>query len=111
MREKFEKFPLNILISLVFLAISFFLLKEENLRQKQRILGLKTEINASQNEIFAWEQILLERPNFRDGWIELAVLYLKNGNKEKAKECLEKAKNLDPLNETILNFKKIIENL
>jgi len=33
------------------------------------------------------------------------------GNKQKAKEALDKARQLDPINETVLSFEKILEGL
>ena len=75
----------------------------------QKILGQQTQIRADQQTITAWEQILEERPDYRDGWIQLAAAYYKIGERLKAKQALEKAKALDPNNETILNFEKFLE--
>lgn len=80
----------------------------ENQRTAQKILGAQTHLKLDQKIITYWEQILEERPDYRDGWIQLAAAYLKTGEKSKAKEALSRAKTLDPTNETILNFEKLI---
>jgi len=81
----------------------------ENKKQEQKILGLQTQLKADQQTIAAWEQILEERPDYRDGWIQLAAAYYKIGDKQKAKEALQKAKLIDPDNEIILNFEKFLD--
>ncbi len=109
--KKAKRIPKNIILAFLFLVVSFFLLKSENNRINKRVLGLQTQLKTDQKTAFDWEQILAERPNYRDGWIQLAAIYHKLGNKEKAMEALEQAKLLDPTNETILSFEKILEGL
>lgn len=46
--------------------------------------------------IAVWERIIEEKPNYRDGYLQLAYLHYKLYENEKAKECLEKAIELDP---------------
>ncbi|MGB9911659.1 MAG: hypothetical protein ACPLKP_03655 [Microgenomates group bacterium] len=46
--------------------------------------------------INGWERILEKYPNYRDGWLQLAVLTYKNSQEEKTKESLKKALSLDP---------------
>lgn len=46
--------------------------------------------------IAAWKEIMEGKPDYRDGWIQLAVLHYKLYENEKAKECLNKALELDP---------------
>ena len=108
--KKAKKIPHNIILALIFVTVSLFLLKEENNRRSQRILGLQTKLHADQRAAFDWEQILAERPDYRDGWIQLAAICYKLGDKEKARDTLSRAKALDPYNETILSFEKILEN-
>lgn len=107
--KKAKRLPYNVVLSLIFVVVSLFLLKEENDRRNQRILGLQTELKTDQKTVFDWEQILTERPDYRDGWIYLSASYYKLGNKEKAKQALGRAKTLDPTNETILSFEELLE--
>lgn len=104
-----QEIPKSFLLSLAVFLASIFLVNLENQRLSQKILGQQTQIKADQQTITAWEQILEERPDYRDGWIQLAAAYYKIGERLRAKEALEKAKALDPNNETILNFEKFLE--
>jgi cytochrome c-type biogenesis protein CcmH/NrfG len=104
----FKKIPKKFILSLIFYLGSMLLVTIENKKQEQKILGIQTQLKADQQTIAAWEQILEERPNYRDGWIQLAAAYYKIGDKQKAKEALQKAKELDPTNEVVLNFEKLI---
>lgn len=59
--------------------------------------------------ITAWEQIITEKPNYRDGYLQLTYLYYKLYETEKAKECLQKALELDPNFEPALELEKLIK--
>lgn len=108
--RKAKKIPKNIILSFLFCAVALLLLRAENKRMHQAILGLQTRLKADSQEAFSWEQLLNERPDYRDGWIQLAAVYHKLGDTAKAKEALLRAKALDPTNETILSFEKLLEN-
>lgn len=58
--------------------------------------------------ISAWEKIVAEKPNYRDGYLQLAFLYYKIQEDTKAKENLTKALKLDPNFEPTLKLQKII---
>ncbi|MBU3956928.1 hypothetical protein KKI19_01420 [Patescibacteria group bacterium] len=60
--------------------------------------------------ITAWEKIVSEKPNYRDGYLQLAYLHYKLYENEKAQECLEKAIELDPNYELARELKKILED-
>jgi cytochrome c-type biogenesis protein CcmH/NrfG len=107
--QLWQEIPKSFLLSLTIFLVSIFLVNQENQKMSQKILGQQTQIRADQQTITAWEQILEERPDYRDGWIQLAAAYYKIGERLKAKQALEKAKALDPNNETILNFEKFLE--
>jgi len=107
--KKAKSIPKNLVLASLFFILSLFLLHDVNQRKTNRVLGLQTQLQADQKTAFAWEQILAERPNYRDGWIQLAAIYSKLGYREKALEALNRARQLDPNNETILSFEKILE--
>lgn len=100
----------SLLISLILVIITFFLVNLQNQQVNQKILGLQTQLKTDRETVQAWEQILEERPDYRDGWIRLAAAYYKLGDKEKARQALQKAKQLDPTNPTIINFEKLLED-
>ena len=62
-----------------------------------------------QKLIVGWEKILSEKPDYSDGWVELAYLNYKIYQSDKAKECLQKALELDPNYEPARELKKIIQ--
>jgi tetratricopeptide (TPR) repeat protein len=55
-----------------------------------------------------WEEIISEKPNYRDGYLQLAILNYKLFENEKAKEYLERALELDPNFETTKELKKVL---
>jgi len=57
-----------------------------------------------------WENIVSENPTYRDGYLYLALYYLKEDNKEKAIDNLSKAIALDPNHESIKEIEKLIHN-
>lgn len=103
-----KKLPKKFILSLFFYFFSMLLVTFENKKQEEKILGAQIQLKTDQETIVAWEQILEERPDYRDGWIQLAAAYYKIGDKQKAKEALSRAKAIDPANKTILNFEKLL---
>lgn len=84
------------LFLLILLILSVFWPKRDIIwewQEKKRIEG----------EIVKWEKILEKYPGYRDVYLRLTVLNWQIKNDEKAKECLQKAKYLDP------NFEKTKE--
>jgi tetratricopeptide (TPR) repeat protein len=55
-----------------------------------------------------WEKFLEQRPDYRDGWLQLALLNFKIYENEKAQKALEKALFLDPNHEPAKILKEII---
>jgi len=107
--KRFRLIPKNIVISAFFLSVSLLLLKFQNERVNRAVLGIKTQTDRQSSTIYEWQQILTERPDYRDGWIQLGSLYYQAGDKEKAKEAIQKAKEIDPNNENVLSFEKFLE--
>ncbi len=59
----------------------------QNLCQKQQKLN---------TEITYWQKVLEEKPNFRDGYLQLGFLLYQLGEREKAKEAFTQALKIDP---------------
>ena len=87
-----------VLILIVGVQMGYPLLTRWQLQVKRQ-----KELQEKKMVIFKWEEILAAKPDFRDGWLKLAVSYLEIGAVQKAKEALDKAKELDP------NYEKIKE--
>lgn len=66
---------------------------KEQLRLVDALINKPTDVA---NEIQKWEKVVLEKPNFRDGYFRLAVSYYQLFNKEAAKTNILKALELDP---------------
>lgn len=85
----------------------------------QKVLGVNSAKHADNTEstgntadnadITFWQRIVEENPTYRDGWIRLAVGYYEDGDIDKAIEALDKAKEIDPNNETVKSLEKIIQ--
>jgi cytochrome c-type biogenesis protein CcmH/NrfG len=103
-------FPKNVFLALVLFLVTITLLNSEKQRMNLRTLGMQAQIKADQETIYKLEQLIQERPNYRDGWIQLAVAYYKNNDKGKALEALQKAKQIDPNNETLLQIEELWSN-
>lgn len=61
-----------------------------------------------QKLIAAWEKIVAEKPNYADGWFELAYLNYKIYQNDKAKKYLQKALVLNPNHEPARKLENII---
>lgn len=57
-----------------------------------------------------WEQIISEKPDYRDGYLQLALLHYKLYENEKAKEYLQKALELDPNFEPAREIEKMLSD-
>jgi hypothetical protein len=98
------KIPLNVLFALILALAGLIMLK----KQSGKVLGLKTVVlNSSYTS--EWEEIVGKNPDYRDGWLQLCVSYLEQGNKVKAREALQMAKTLDPNNEKVVLLERLLE--
>jgi tetratricopeptide (TPR) repeat protein len=79
--------------------------KLEDLQQRKQYSDPKD----IQRLITAWEEIMAQKPSYRDGWLELAFLHYKIFEDEKAKECLNKALEIDPNCEPAKEFEKLFQ--
>ena len=103
-----KKLNTKFILSVVFFLISFALVKVEDKRKAQKILGAQAQLRIGKESVQAWEEILEKRPDYLDGWIHLAIAYYQVGDFNKVQETLKKAKELDPINEIVLNLEKLL---
>jgi tetratricopeptide (TPR) repeat protein len=106
--NKAKKIPKSLIFALLFCLVSFSFLFVENQKINQKVLGAKIQLEADQKTAYEWEQILVEKPDYRDGWLQLSAIYAKMGNIPKAQETLNRAKAIDPNNEIIPSLEKLL---
>lgn len=98
----------KILLNAIIFFGCLFLIKKGGNFPFQKTLGVQTQVSPAQQKIIYWEQVVNERPDYRDGWLQLATAYYQTGNRQKAKVAIEKAKELDSDNQVVLNLEKLI---
>lgn len=99
--------PKKLLASLFLSLLALFLINQENQKTYRAVLGQKVQVENDSKLIMAWEQYLEERPDYRDGWIQLATKHYNLGQLDKAKKALSKAKLLDPDNQVVENLEAL----
>ena len=126
--DELEKLTPKLVQQIIHLKSFYGKQRPRNLRtkeQKNTILGKEADIRLEelwerktysdpeeiQKLISAWEKIVKEKPDYRDGHLQLALLYYKIFEDEKAKEYLQKAIELDPNCEVGRKLKEIMSNL
>ncbi len=72
----------------------------------QKILN---EPQRVKEEIRFWEKVIVKKPDYRDAYLQLAILNYQIFNKQKAKEYLHKALELDPNFGPSKELEKIID--
>lgn len=89
---------------------------------KQQVLGLSSRLDELwlrwqekkpeevEKLIAEWEDIISEKPDYRDGYLQLALLHYKLYENEKAKEYLQKALELAPNFEPTRELEKILSD-
>lgn len=78
------------------------------LKELNKVQTTLSEPGKLGEEIKFWEKEVKIKPDYRDGWIQLAVRYFELYKIEEAKQALEKAYRLDPNFETTRKLREII---
>lgn len=68
-----------------------------SLQSQKRVKEERVQL---QKNIAFWQQVVTERPDYRDGYFMLATLVMRNGQRHEADVYLQKALQIDP------NFKE-----
>lgn len=71
--------------------------------EEKNVLGTQTSINEiterannSQKQILYWESVISNYPNYRDAYVQMAILTFNAGDLQKANIYVQKAMELDP---------------
>lgn len=82
-------------IGLLLLVILFFLIAFA-LKNLSDYNSSKSERTELEKQTKYWENVVVQRPDYRDAYLQLAILEYRLGDKEEAKVYLEKVLILDP---------------
>lgn len=114
-RPKISLFtPWKIIAFSIMIGVIYFNFSYQN---SSKVLGLtknqNLEINSEEKiheEILSWKSVVEKFPNYRDAYLKLAALFWKVRLDDQAKFYLEKAKELDPNNETVKKLEYVFSN-
>jgi tetratricopeptide (TPR) repeat protein len=103
-----KKHFIYLLIVVFFLLIAFMVI---DLKQKIVMAkALSLEKIQVTEEIKNWEKVVDKYKDYKDGYLELAILQYRMGNKTKAKENLEKVFKIDPNSKEGRELEKFLNN-
>ena len=98
-------FATTITLGVVFINVTTFL-------DKQKVLGIGAEAKevvyspSLDDEKVFWGNLIENHPSFRDGYLELADIEMKRGNKLRATNLINQAKRIDPNSLEIITFEE-----
>lgn len=75
------------------------------LDKQEKFINQPAEIK---KQINYWEEIINDKPNFRDAYLYLTFLYYQNWQEKEAQEAWQKAFYLDPNNQIVQDLGKLI---
>jgi len=97
--------PLLTTILFIILTLSASLINLNVSLKKNRSSAIPTTQN-NPNEILLqkkvfWENFLQKNPTYQDGWLQLAKINHKLGNKDKANRALKTAQTINPISQNL----------
>jgi len=66
----------------------------------KKVLGTEIDTAEVLKEKDFWNEFLAKNPTYYDGWIELSKIESELGDTQKAKDCLDKAREINPNSST-----------
>ncbi len=75
---------------------------------KEKVLGASIDTIALEGEKNYWEKIANENPTYRDAYLQLARIEAELGNKSKANEFIDKAREIDPNSSKISEVARLL---
>lgn len=83
--------------------------QNQNIENQIHLVSLLlTKPREIESDLKKWEKITIEKPNYRDGFFKLAVLYYQIFNKDRAKKYVEKTLELDPNFQPAIQFLELL---
>lgn len=99
------------LVGVLFILASILVVGLDLYKNYQENVNLKAEKTKVNNDLKTWEKVVSQKPNYRDGYFKLAIIYYQLKDLDKAKENLDKAFELDPNFEKGRELESILENI
>lgn len=93
------KILLFLIIAFLITFNLFYYLKNKT----TKVLGVSDETS---KEIIYWNDFLSQNPEYKNGWLKLAILQYRKGDINEVYHSLKKVENLDPNSEELKNIKK-----
>lgn len=93
---------LCIVLAIIFVSYDFF----NNFKKQENVIAERENVVKDLN---FWNKEVLEKPNYRDGYFKLSLLYYQLGDYRNSIETLDKVMSIDPNFEKGKELKKIIE--
>lgn len=93
----------------VFISVGIALQGVELTRHLAELQKIRNEREQVRGEIAYWEDVIKKREDYRDGYFKLALLEYRLGDREKAKEYIDKTLFIDPNYKAALDFQREIE--
>ena len=100
----------NVLLFL--LTVFVFSISILSLNLARTSSGQTTAYNSQVNKIRLekqyWQEVVIENPDYLDGWLTLATITWQIGETEEAREYLNKAKYIKPNSEKLLEVSRVL---
>ena len=91
------------------IALAWGVNVEKDKRETEKAKEQADTVKKIENNITFWEEVVREKPNYRDGFLELTTLNYKLGRMATARDYWKKAKDLDPNNPTTKQLENILQ--
>ena len=108
--EKFLNDHIVFALGLVGILIAIFIVSYDSYRNyslQEKVINEREEVVKNLN---FWNKEVISKPNYRDGYFSLALIYFQLGDLYNSKENLDKALIIDPNFERGIEFKNYLEN-
>ena len=98
-------FPLVGAIAVILIAVANIVVSHQPIKQQEVLAAT----DPWEQEVEFWQDVVRIHPTYRDGYVQLADLYLQKDLKEAAKQAVDKALEIDPFSVHAKELKSQIE--
>ena len=102
-----ENTPVLLLTLIVLIAL--LIVSVDVSRNYKKFSDLSQKKTVLEKEKEGWTKVLIKYPDYRGGYLSLAIIEYKLGNRDKSRQYLNKALNLDPNFDEGRAFKEFLD--